>query len=148
MVSRVGRCIISDSPHRAEATIRKVRGPVQIDKRAEGVVRLRNASRRLAGVYLTVIIFGIVRGLVERGRFPGLQSAVVNANAASRRRSATLRIRQTFWCCLLTYIRRICIFRKSENPLSLIFSLVEIFFLLFFFFSMEENLLRCTSDHQ
>lgn len=113
---------------RAEATIRKVRGPVQIDKCAEGVVRLRNASRRLAGVYLTVIIFGIIRGLVERGRFPGLQSAVVNANA-SRRRFATLRIRQTFWCCLLK--RRIGIFAKA-NPLFLIFfSSLSEFFLFF-----------------
>lgn len=94
-------------------------------------MRLRNASRRLAGVYLTVIIFGIVRGLVERGRFPGLQSAVVNANA-SRRRIATLRIRQTFWCCLLKRTYRIA----KANPLFLIFfSSLSVFF----FFLTEQK---------
>lgn len=95
-------------------------------------MRLRNASRRLAGVYLTVIIFGIVRGLVERGRFPGLQSAVVNANA-SRRRIATLRIRQTFCCCLLKRTYRIA----KANPLFLIFfSSLSVFF---FFFLTEQK---------
>lgn len=50
----------------------------------------RYASRRLAGV-LVIIIFGIIRGLVELDRFLVTQSPVVRVNASRRRVSVRRR---------------------------------------------------------